>query len=69
MRQQDKKQIPFRLDEETRTKLKVKVIDVDNAGKIKLSHKEFTPKAEKKETSKEVKEETKKKSSFRKKSN
>ena len=26
MRQQDKKQIPFRLDEETRTKLKVKVI-------------------------------------------
>ena len=50
-------------------KLKVKVIDVDNAGKIKLSHKEFTPKAEKKETSKEVKEETKKKSLFRKKSN
>ena len=49
-------------------KLKVKVIDVDNAGKIKLSHKEFTPKAEKKETSKEVKEETKKKSLFRKKS-
>lgn len=48
-------------------KLKVKVIDVDNAGKIKLSHKEFTPKAEKKETSKEVKEETKKKSLFRKK--
>ena len=47
-------------------KLKVKVIDVDNAGKIKLSHKEFTPKAEKKETSKEVKEETKKKSLFRK---
>ena len=26
MRQQDKKQIPFRLDEETRTKLKLKVI-------------------------------------------
>ena len=50
-------------------KLKVKVIDVDNAGKIKLSHKEFTPKAEKKETSKEVKEETKKKSLFKKKSN
>ena len=50
-------------------KLKVKVIDVDNAGKIKLSHKEFTPKAEKKEASKEVKEETKKKSLFRKKSN
>ena len=50
-------------------KLKVKVIDVDNAGKIKLSHKEFTPKAEKKETSKEVKEEPKKKSLFRKKSN
>ena len=50
-------------------KLKVKVIDVDNAGKIKLSHKEFTPKDEKKETSKEVKEETKKKSLFRKKSN
>lgn len=50
-------------------KLKVKVIDVDNAGKIKLSHKEFTPKVEKKETSKEVKEETKKKSLFRKKSN
>ena len=49
-------------------KLKVKVIDVDNAGKIKLSHKEFAPKAEKKETSKEVKEETKKKSLFRKKS-
>ncbi len=49
-------------------KIKVKVIDVDNAGKIKLSHKEFTPKAEKKETSKEVKEETKKKSLFRKKS-
>lgn len=49
-------------------KLKVKVIDVDNAGKIKLSHKEFTPKAEKKEASKEVKEETKKKSLFRKKS-
>ena len=49
-------------------KLKVKVIDVDNAGKIKLSHKEFTPKSEKKETSKEVKEETKKKSLFRKKS-
>ena len=49
-------------------KLKVKVIDVDNAGKIKLSHKEFTPKAEKKETSKEVKEETKKKGLFRKKS-
>ena len=49
-------------------KLKVKVIDVDNTGKIKLSHKEFTPKAEKKETSKEVKEETKKKSLFRKKS-
>lgn len=49
-------------------KLKVKVIDVDNAGKIKLSHKEFTPKAAKKETSKEVKEETKKKSLFRKKS-
>lgn len=50
-------------------KLKVKVIDVDNAGKIKLSHKEFAPKAEKKETSKEVKEEKKKKSLFRKKSN
>lgn len=50
-------------------KLKVKVIDVDNAGKIKLSHKEFTPKAEKKETSKEVKEEPKKKSLFRRKSN
>ena len=50
-------------------KLKVKVIDVDNAGKIKLSHKEFTPKAEKKETSKEVKEDPKKKSLFRKKSN
>ena len=49
-------------------KIKVKVIDVDNAGKIKLSHKEFTPKAKKKETSKEVKEETKKKSLFRKKS-
>lgn len=30
--------------------LKVKVIDVDNSGKIKLSHKEFTPKVEKKET-------------------
>ena len=26
MRQQDKKQIPFRLDEDTRTKLKLKVI-------------------------------------------
>ena len=26
MRQQDKKQIPFRLDEETRRKLKLKVI-------------------------------------------
>lgn len=26
MRQQDKKQIPFRLDEETRKKLKLKVI-------------------------------------------
>lgn len=50
-------------------KLKVKVIDVDNNGKIKLSHKEFTPKVEKKETPSETKEEPKKRSLFRKKSN